>query len=567
MLIPCGASAAAAAGDAYYFAAFAAYAAGGRPEPDGNPTGYLGGDTPAQAVRPAGWQAPMLLDLPSSYDLRAQGRVTPVRDQSPYGTCWSFAAIGAAESNLLTKGMGEADLSELQLAYYTYVRDAATANAGGGTRGDLVSYTPVMDPYGDLTVLFNRGGVTPDAVTAMANHLGLAEESAAPYGAAASALDPGLHLALAYDADAAYLQNAYVVSMQDRAMVKLLMMTQGAASIDYYHHDLFLDFVNAAYYCPGDETNHAVTLIGWDDAYPASNFKSGYYDYTATRELPPENGAWLCKNSWGSAWGKAGYFYISYADGSLCNATFLDMAQTAGHGALYQYDGGVYSAYARRPDEAAAGAQAAVFTASANAYIHAVSFYANSANMDVTASVYTDLAGSGPTTGTAHPEAVAARALDCTGYYTVLLSQPVFIRAGSRFSAVLTLSDRDGDSIDFAYDTQRTYYGVSSAPISSDGQTFWSSNGTDWEDFHTAEGGALRVKIQTLDAETPFMLGDLNGDSACTVADALLLCRRVASLGTLSGRQTLCADMTRDGRLDIRDVVGLCRRIADIPSA
>ena len=39
-------------------------------------------------------------------------------------------------------------------------------------------------------------------------------------------------------------------------------------------------------------TNHAVTIIGWDDDYPADNFLEGH--------RPPQDGAWLVKNSWGS---------------------------------------------------------------------------------------------------------------------------------------------------------------------------------------------------------------------------------------------------------------------------
>ena len=42
--------------------------------------------------------------------------------------------------------------------------------------------------------------------------------------------------------------------------------------------------------------NHAVALVGWDDAYPRGNF----------RDPPPGDGAWLAKNSWVEDWGDGG---------------------------------------------------------------------------------------------------------------------------------------------------------------------------------------------------------------------------------------------------------------------
>ena len=112
--------------------------------------------------------------LPVSYDSRALGRVTPVKNQGKWGVCWSHALIACAESSLLSKNMmtiEEADLSELHLAYFLY-------------------HTP-QDPLGnavdDRTVLrgklnyLEQGGNARLAVFPLANFIGFADESIAPY--------------------------------------------------------------------------------------------------------------------------------------------------------------------------------------------------------------------------------------------------------------------------------------------------------------------------------------------------------------------------------------------------
>ena len=42
-------------------------------------------------------------NLPAAYDLRDYGRIPPIRDQNPWGTCWAFGALSAVESNYLTR--------------------------------------------------------------------------------------------------------------------------------------------------------------------------------------------------------------------------------------------------------------------------------------------------------------------------------------------------------------------------------------------------------------------------------------------------------------------------------
>ncbi len=68
--------------------------------------------------------------------------------------------------------------------------------------------------------------------------------------------------------------------------------------------------------------NHVVTVVGYDDNYPKENFaradESGEVD---EEKLPPENGAFILKNSAGE-WGyeRSGYYYMSYYDHTITHA-------------------------------------------------------------------------------------------------------------------------------------------------------------------------------------------------------------------------------------------------------
>ena len=90
--------------------------------------------------------------IPTKYDLRDRARVSAIRNQGTYGTCWSFAALSAMESVLLP----EQD--------YQFSVDHMTLNNGFHlTQDDGGEYTmgmaylaswkgPVLekdDPYGD----------------------------------------------------------------------------------------------------------------------------------------------------------------------------------------------------------------------------------------------------------------------------------------------------------------------------------------------------------------------------------------------------------------------------------
>lgn len=80
----------------------------GRAWPPVTPEGYYLGyiPSPVDLSHMAGVRVTDRDRFPSSYDLRALGRVTPIKDQGGCGSCWAFATMGALESWLLTTGWG-----------------------------------------------------------------------------------------------------------------------------------------------------------------------------------------------------------------------------------------------------------------------------------------------------------------------------------------------------------------------------------------------------------------------------------------------------------------------------
>ena len=60
-------------------------------------------------------------DMPSKFDLRDRGVVTPVKIQDPWATCWAFASIAAAETSIISDlgAPADLDLSEKHLVWYS----------------------------------------------------------------------------------------------------------------------------------------------------------------------------------------------------------------------------------------------------------------------------------------------------------------------------------------------------------------------------------------------------------------------------------------------------------------
>ena len=233
---------------------------------------------------------------PTSYDLRSLDRVTSVKNQNPWGTCWSFATFASMESCLLT---GETrDYSEKNLV-----------NLDGFDWG----YNDGGNAYMSMAYLCRWGGPI--------------NESDDPYPSGSWSSSPGGLTVRKH------IQQVRIIpgktSATDHAAIKQAVLDHGAVNVSYYHDNAYYNSTHSTYYYSGTESrNHAVAIVGWDDNFDRTKFGT----------TPSANGAYTVKNSWGTGWGDSGYFYVSYYDTTFAygdNTVFLNAESTDNYSSIY----------------------------------------------------------------------------------------------------------------------------------------------------------------------------------------------------------------------------------------
>lgn len=418
-----------------------------------------------------------------------------IRNQGGYGVCWAFATMSLVEINLLKKNLvtTDIDLSELHLINYTYncVEDKL-----GGLEGDSNKF------IGDS--IMQKGGNVELAANSLEDWEGAVTEATLPYTLEniQKVENNQLGDSLAYSNTFAHVQNFYKINTSSANDIKRAIMEYGAVSASYYSDSSSYystnnyNYTTAAYYCDQQyRTNHAIAIVGWDDEFSADNFST----------KPDGNGAWIVRNSWGSEYGKEGYFYLSYYDKSLSDtACALEVDLSDNYDNNYQYDGAmIHSGISA----GTTGKYANVFTAKANpgAYenIKAVSFETYSRNtqnpsVDYIISVYTNLTDvSNPESGTL--AAQKSGTTTYTGMYTINLDKEVNVEQGETFSVVVELTGKDGSSPYIACEYSKESTGWYSCTSSAkENQSFYAgSYGNYWYDYGSRYSANLIIKAFT----------------------------------------------------------------------
>ena len=403
-----------------------------------------------------------------------------IRNQSPYGTCWGFAPTSLAELSVLNNDGTLLDLSELHSIYFAYHYTSADGKDG-------VKYLPTAG-YNYLSM----GGDPSFIYHTYANWVGAADEKTAPYSEAAATLESGLSNDIAMK-DSAHLRNFYIVNKADRKYIKQLIKEYGGVGMSYYDDNQYYDYSTNSYYSTvSDNTNHAISVVGWDDDKVTNSSNKG---------------AWLVRNSWGSdEYSHFGYFWMSYDEPSIYDRVYaLDCVSDTGssdddfYDHNYQYDLSAYSQYGWI-GTGTSSTIANIFTATGTQLLKAVGVETQNPNINYTVSIYTDIANSSnPESGTLVRTQTGS--FTYQGFHTIKMDNPLTLTKGEKFSVVIKLESKDGKS--GAYYVMESKYNLGNAASwycgGEKGQSFYYNYG--WRDMVESMGGNVRIKAYTDDVK------------------------------------------------------------------
>ncbi len=379
--------------------------------------------------------------LPANFDLRDRKRVPALRDQGNSSTCWAYAAVGAMESSLLPEEHASFSPDEM-VAGRPFSRVGTDGGDFAMALANVLSWKgPVnMDPSAEKKRVTEVHMYSEDDIDDIKKAVFL-------YG--------GVSTSLFADIEDGPLNESEYYSVEN----------------------------NAYCYRGSNDPNHDVIIIGWNDSYPASDFKN----------YVPGDGAFICQNSWGSSFGEAGVFYVSYYDTHIGNQTvsYAKLKSASTDERIFQYDACGWTGQIGYEKENAWGA--AIYEADEDVDITSAGFYV--LGRDSKYQLYFVENCKDPK-DLANRVRVADGTLTDSGFYTIDFNTPYSVKKGDSFAVILYISTPDSEH-PLAIEMQASSIVEGDVDI-SDGRTYSSTNGLSWDSIEEGAEGNLCLKAYGL---------------------------------------------------------------------
>lgn len=446
-------------------------------------------------------------EMPSKFDLRDYGYVTPVKFQNPWGACWGFSSIAAAETSILGElGLTytefkeiygiDMDLSEKHLAYFAatpmpegssqagegiYVIDESMSLDIGGTLINTASlFSSGIGPYFEFQFPYHGKNETTQYYyydadgKAIASSLLPDDPSIEGY----AKVEPFCYARAddwTIDEDYRFgagfvLQESNILqspansdgSLNVEALNKMKqeLLNKKAIAIQFYSSETGYDSLGNLSQYYNSETgasyvsdlntgvSHGVTIVGYDDNYPKENFAI----------TPPGDGAFIVKNSWGSAenefphkygWGynKTGYFYLSYYDNSISQPETYDFDVERIKVSIPTYIIDQYDLMPGSYDMSAVGYDnkvsfTNVFVADCDEIVNQASLVVPVPSAEVEIEVYS-LGSSYDSVIDGELVYSTSKNFENAGYHSIKFDKSIFVAEGDSYSIVATVKGAD----------------------------------------------------------------------------------------------------------------------------
>lgn len=380
-------------------------------------------------------------ELPRAYSYPGKD-IPKLRDQQDTNSCWAYASLSALEASK------DEDASE------TY----------------SVSHLLKNNPFG---IEFEDGGSYVVTMAYLLSWMG-------PY--AEDYMSDGENAGK----PAAHVQEIRLSDGKDYEKMKEFLYCYGAVETAIYadaggnieESSYYNALTNSYSYSGEEQSNHDIIILGWDDDYPAENFNGAV----------TEDGAFLCRSSWGDRFGIDGSFYVSYEDANIGKTAvvYSRVDKTDNYDLIYQSDLCGFTAQVGYGGEESWFAN--VYRAEDNIFLRAAGFYATGKNTEYELYVVPDFRSEDSFRGRM---LIGKGFLADAGYYTIDFPEAWEIDIGTDFALAVKIKTENAK---YPVAIECQVDGLSENADLTDGRGYLSLGGQQWESVENTQNYNICLK-------------------------------------------------------------------------